>query len=325
MISIIIPSYNTEHTLASCLDAVYDSRYNSFEVIVVDDGSTDGSVNIAKKYPCKIVQIQKNKGLSHARNTGVQHASYEILVFIDADVVIKENTLSTIVGFFNDQKDVSGVVGLLDEQCPCKNFLSQYKNLYMNYVFNSLDSQVNFLYGSLHALRKKVFQPYDESLPYAEDTELGQRLASQGEKIILIKEMTVTHLKKHNLMTIIKNDFRIPFYWAHLFLRYINVSDLIVKKKFAHAKIGQLFSVLTAPLIVFFFILSFLYSDGTIPILGLLFLLFVSLNKSFFHFLYKKRGIGFAIKSVFFTLLDQLVMAFGIGGGTIHYFSPKKR
>lgn len=324
MLSVIVPSYNSINTLDACLQAIYHSDYPSFEVIVVDDGSSDLSLDIAKKYPCRIIETGTNTGLSNTRNIGVEHSQYGILVFIDADVVIKQDTLLKIYNFFNEHKDVAGVVGLLDEDCPYKNFFSQYKNLYMNFIFNSLDTQISFFYGSLHAIQKQDFQPYDESLPYAEDTDLGQRFSSQGKSIFLLKDLTVTHLKKHTLISILKNDFQIPFYWAHLFFRYSNPFDMLGKKKFAHAKGSQISSVLTVSIIFLFSFLSFFSHSMMLPIFCLL-LVFFYLNKVFFCFLFEKRGFGFAMGSALFTLVDQMVMAFGIGAGTVNwFFSPKK-
>jgi glycosyltransferase involved in cell wall biosynthesis len=325
VISVIIPLYNVEYTIGPCLTAVFASRHADYEVIVIDDGSRDDSVAIAAKFPVKLIRLQKNMGLSHARNIGATHAQYDILVFIDADVVIRQDTLTMIHAFFEKQADATGVVGLLDENCPHDDFFSQYKNLYMNFIFNKVSSPISFLYGSIHALRKKDFQPYDESLAYTEDTDLGQRLSANGKKIFLLKDLLVTHLKRYGFFSILKNDFRIPFYWGRLFFKYSDPLKLFAQKRFAHAGGSQISSILVAPAVVLLLVLSVCYRSVPLLMPGFLFLVFIYLNIVFFVFLFHKKGVRFTLCSIFFTFLDQHIMASGILVGTVHHLWCKKR
>ena len=82
--SIIIPVYNVEKYIKKCLDSVFSQSYKDYEVIVVNDGSTDKSMDIAKEYNVKIIN-QKNAGLSITRNNGLQIANGEYISFIDSD------------------------------------------------------------------------------------------------------------------------------------------------------------------------------------------------------------------------------------------------
>ena len=325
MISVIIPLYNVEYTIGPCLTAVFASRYADYEVIVIDDGSRDDSVVIAAKFPVKLIRLEKNMGPSHARNIGATHAQYDILVFIDADVLIRPDTLAMIHAFLEKQADAAGVVGLLDENCPHDDFFSQYKNLYMNFIFNKVSSPIGFLYGSIHALRKKDFQPYDESLAYAEDTDLGQRLSANGKKIFLLKNLLVTHLKRYGFLRILKNDFMIPFCWARLFFKYSDLLKLLARKRFAHAGGSQISSIFVAPTVVLLLVLSACYRSISLLLPGFAFLLFMYLNIVFFHFLFHKKGLQFTLCSLFFTFLDQNIMASGILVGTVHHFWCKTR
>ena len=89
MISVIIPVYNVENYLRQCLDSILNQTYTDFEVICINDGSTDNSLNILKEYAQKDSRIkvisQKNKGPSKARNVGLKHANSEYICFIDSD------------------------------------------------------------------------------------------------------------------------------------------------------------------------------------------------------------------------------------------------
>ena len=82
--SIIIPVYNVEKYLKKCLDSVFNQTYKDYEVIVVNDGTKDNSMDIVKDYAVKVIN-QKNQGLSAARNAGVKKATGDYLIFLDSD------------------------------------------------------------------------------------------------------------------------------------------------------------------------------------------------------------------------------------------------
>ncbi|HDZ62790.1 MAG TPA: glycosyltransferase family 2 protein, partial [Nitrospirae bacterium] len=84
-ISVVIANYNKASTIGKCLEAALCSRYRNFEVIVVDDMSDDGSVDIIKQYPCKLIRLNEHSGASKARNVGASHSSGDIIFFTDAD------------------------------------------------------------------------------------------------------------------------------------------------------------------------------------------------------------------------------------------------
>ena len=88
-ISITIPIYNVSKYLPKCLNSIFGQDFKDFEVICVNDGSTDSSLNILKEfskiYPNLKIITQKNQGLSVARNTGMEQAQGEYIMFVDAD------------------------------------------------------------------------------------------------------------------------------------------------------------------------------------------------------------------------------------------------
>ena len=94
-ISVIIPVYNVEKYLKECLDSVINQTLKDIEIICVNDGSTDNSLNILENYAKKdnriIVISQKNKGLSGARNTGLKYCSGEYVSFIDSDDYVSKD------------------------------------------------------------------------------------------------------------------------------------------------------------------------------------------------------------------------------------------
>lgn len=93
--SIIIPVYNVEKYIKKCLDSVFNQTFTDYEVIIVNDGTKDKSMDIVKDYDLKVIN-QENKGLSAARNTGVKQAKGEYLIFLDSDDYIEKDLLKEI-------------------------------------------------------------------------------------------------------------------------------------------------------------------------------------------------------------------------------------
>lgn len=100
LISVIIPIYNTENYLLKCLDSVLSQTLKDIEVLLINDGSTDGSQKICEEYACKDQRIQvlhtPNQGVSHARNLGLEMAKGEYISFIDSDDWIEKDMIATL-------------------------------------------------------------------------------------------------------------------------------------------------------------------------------------------------------------------------------------
>lgn len=103
--SIVIPVYNVEKYLEKCLESIKKQAYHDYEVIIVNDGTKDKSMDIAKKYPYKIIN-QKNQGLSVARNTGVKYSKGDYILFLDSDDYLEEQTLPSIANSLKNEPDI---------------------------------------------------------------------------------------------------------------------------------------------------------------------------------------------------------------------------
>lgn len=110
--SVIIPAYNSERTLARCLDSVLRQKFQDYEVIIVDDGSTDKTKSIIESYKLKdsrIIGITKeNGGASSARNTGMNNATGDYIVFLDSDDEVSSEYLYDLSGY-NEDCIISGI------------------------------------------------------------------------------------------------------------------------------------------------------------------------------------------------------------------------
>lgn len=103
--SIIIPVYNVEKYIDGCLKSVMNQTFKDYEVIVVNDGTKDNSMDIVKKYDVKVIE-QKNQGLSAARNTGVKHAKGDYLIFLDSDDSWNKDLLKELSKSIKNSPDV---------------------------------------------------------------------------------------------------------------------------------------------------------------------------------------------------------------------------
>ena len=96
-VSVVICAYNAESTMEACLQSLLQLRYGNFEVIVIDDGSKDATLAIAQRFPFRVIH-QENKGLSMARNVGIEAASGDYVVFTDSDCVVDPDWLTYLIG-----------------------------------------------------------------------------------------------------------------------------------------------------------------------------------------------------------------------------------
>lgn len=103
--SIIVPVYNVEEYIDDCLKSIFNQSFKDYEVIVVNDGTKDNSMDIVKNYDVKVIN-QENAGLSAARNTGVKSSTGEYLLFIDSDDYIEKDLLKNINNNLKDNPDV---------------------------------------------------------------------------------------------------------------------------------------------------------------------------------------------------------------------------
>ena len=294
-ISVIIPVYNGGNFLQSCLKALFDSSYSSFEVLVVDDGSTDDSAEIARRGGAKILSTaQRQSGPAAARNLAAQEAAGDILLFVDADVVVKADTITQVAAIFKNQADVAALFGSYDDAPAEQNFLSQYRNLLHHFVHQNSNREASTFWAGLGAVRRGVFQSVGGfdceqfSVPSIEDIELGARLRSSGHRILLAKEIQARHLKKWRTGSMLQTDvFCRAVPWSKLILTshgLINDMNLKTNDRLSAMLVG--FSIALVPFIFWQPLLLVL-------LFAVLFAVLI-LNRKIFRFFLRKKGIIFA-------------------------------
>jgi glycosyltransferase involved in cell wall biosynthesis len=308
-VSVIIPVYNGAAFLRLCLEAVAATDHHSYECIVVDDGSTDGSRAIAAEFPMpvRIVDIADGpRGPAYARNRGAEVARGEILFFIDADVVLAPGALRRLAKTFSERPALAAVFGSYDATPAAKGLVSQYRNLLHHFVHQNGNPDASTFWAGCGAIRKEAFERvggFDARCfprPSIEDIELGYRLKALGFPILLDKELQATHLKRWTFYSMIRTDVMcraVP--WSRLILQTRNMpADL-------NLKVGQRASFVLAALACAFLVLSGVRLEwlgaSSAAILGV-----VALNRSLYGFFFQRRGVLFAAGCVGLHLLYYL-------------------
>lgn len=343
MISIVIPVHNAARTLSECLQAIQRSDCAEYEVIVVDDGSTDSSAELATRYGCRVVDLPENVGAARAKNLGAREAKGNIILFTDGDIVLQPDTLRLVAGHLQDPT-IAGVVGLLGERLQYDNFSSQFKNLWMHYTYKRLagsqaaERGVGLFYTSIASIRKDVFERlggFDtnyEGASVTEDIEFGQRLLSAGYKVRLDGRLTVEHLKHYSFTGLLKTDLQRAFGLTKTWLR----KKLGPRQQAAHQEYytsvpwffiaGVPLAWLLPVLVTLALWYSALPQQGwtRLPLWAccaaiLCYAVILLVNAPFLSDLFRARGWLFGLQACLFLPVDLWVSGLGAFGAIVDY------
>lgn len=312
-ISVIVPVLNGEKTLEACLESISRQLTENDELIVIDDCSSDKTMSIATSFRARVIRNPQNLGAAVSRNIGADKATGTYLVFIDCDVVLQEAELETVRKYLDANKDVHALTGSLNPDLVKHNFYTDYKNLYMNYIFTKCDRQVNFIYGSFCAIRKDCFEPWPADPRLGEDSHWGYLLTKNHKKIHYLPQIQVIHLKEYSLGSLAKNDFQIAYNFTLIFIRYQRWNTIYSQEKFGHTTKHQKLSLALAVLAA----ISVFFTPSLAIIISFIWLI---LNLEFLVFLENARDFSFFMKSLIWTYIDHLIYSAGILKGCFSHW-----
>ena len=324
-ISVIIPNRNGSATLEACLESVFASDYSNFEVIVVDDASEDSSVEIAGRYPCRVVKLERQLGPSVARNVGAEHAKGEVLLFIDADCVLGRDTLKLVNRAMSNG---SRVVGGTYTAIPpfSQGFFSTFQSVYVNYCETKRE-EADYIATHCLAIDAELFRSTGGFLrdslmghtTSVEDVEFSHRLKRAGVRLRIDPEIQVGHIFNFNLFKSLKNAFRKSMYWTLYSLRN---RDLL-------ADSGAASLELKVNVAMFFATVALLLGSalfGT-PLALAAFpqLLNFYVSRNLIRSFYRAKGAAFAAAATaYFFFLYPLPVAAGAAAGAALYLLKAK-
>ena len=221
MITVVVPTYNEEKNIGPCVEAILDQSLpkSQYEIIVVDGGSKDKTVKIAKRYGVKVIQ-QRSEGVGGARNDGVKAGRGDIIVTTDADCLPDRDWLLNIKKKFDDD-NVVGLTGSLDPiMLDDMNRVESrvYKVLFSaaGVVRSKVMTKVGFYHmcGANSAFRRKQFLQIDgyKDLAYGDDIEIFKRLKPHGKLLFdnqVVVKYSIRRIRKQGMwryiLTITKN------------------------------------------------------------------------------------------------------------------------
>jgi cellulose synthase/poly-beta-1,6-N-acetylglucosamine synthase-like glycosyltransferase len=324
-ISVIIPVYKGGQKFVLCLEALSKALLPPHEIIVVADGGIAHIPSIAKEMNITILEIARRRGPARARNLGAQAAKEDILFFIDADVLIKPDSIHKVLEIFKQNPDLTAVFGSYDDAPSEQNFLSQYRNLLHHYVHQTGQEDASTFWGACGAIRREVFLAlggFDEKLyrqPAIEDIELGYRLKKAGYKIRLLKTLQIKHLKRWGVFSMLKTDFfqrALP--WTELILRdrkFVNDLNLDTSSRMSVMLIfGLLTTMITAA-----------WHPAFIIAAALFIILLVGLNAPLYRFFRRERSSWFALITVPWHWLYYFYSGLAFVIGVIPHFLTKNK
>lgn len=208
--SIIVPVYNVEKYLEKCIDSILNQTYKNYEIIIINDGSTDKSTEILNNYKnnkqIKIIN-QKNYGLSAARNEGLNHINGDYVLFVDSDDYIEENLLENLNKKISNEDLIRFQVKTLNEDYKIIEEYNEleFTNLSGTDAFKKIVNYNFIELACLYAYKKELIKNYKfKENTYHEDFGLIPLLIIKSKRVSSINYIGYNYLQRTN--SIMNND-----------------------------------------------------------------------------------------------------------------------
>ncbi len=219
-ISIVIPNRNGAATIGPCLSAAFASDYRRFEVVVVDDGSEDASVEIIGRFPCRLIQLSSHGGVSKARNAGAAASVGELLLFVDNDCLLTKSALGIANASYGERKD--RILGGTYTPSPYdRDFFSSFQSVFINH-FETKKPDPDYVAAHAMMIDAELFRRSggfieDSFIGVAasvEDVELSHRLRRAGCELVMNRDIQVQHVFRFSLRRSLGNAIKKARYWT---------------------------------------------------------------------------------------------------------------
>lgn len=233
-VSLYIPCFNVKIYLKACLEAVLEQSYPIEEILVIDDGSTDSTLEIARQFPVKIIKHAFNKGLASSRNTAIKNAKGDFLASLDADCVPQKDWLEKLMVNFSSSK-IAGVGGRLQEGSTTK-ITKQWRAVHMKQEWGEKKTNaIPFLFGSNSVFRKDILinlGGYNENYRNNyEDVDISQRVKKAGYTLVYEPQAVAYHIKEDNVFSLLTTFWNWNFDFHKEKGAYTNYKSICFKMK----------------------------------------------------------------------------------------------
>lgn len=236
LISVIVPIYNGEEYLSRCIDSILAQRFDDFELLLINDGSKDNSLEICKRYAQEDKRIRvydiPNGGVSAARNFGINKSSGEWIMFVDSDDWVENTLLDTGVPYFNDY-DLINIATYIDETIngvEYKQFaLSKNADQFIKHILRRKARQS--IWGVF--IRRSILIDnnilFDTTYNYAEDWHMIFRIAINSSRVKIINDIYPYH---YNMLNVSSCSNTISIQKLSNTIRFISYARNVLKGKF---------------------------------------------------------------------------------------------
>lgn len=229
-VTVIIPVYNGEKTIKDCLNSVIKAPPKPKEIIVIDNNSNDRTREIVKTFKNVKLLTEKKRGPAAARNRGLKEVKSKIVIFVDADVIVKKNTFIELLKYLDDDS-IAGVGGI-PESYEKHNLisLSQDIRLFDNSIFDKKIREVNHIPTMIVAYKTKILKKIgyfnEHYFPSGEDVDLNYRIRKANYKLLLNPSSRVYHNHPLSIKSLVKKWFDYGKGHAKLSKEYKKYFDL---------------------------------------------------------------------------------------------------
>ncbi|MFM2356096.1 MAG: hypothetical protein RLZZ528_1832 [Pseudomonadota bacterium] len=298
-ISVVVPAFRAAGLLPRVLKPLMamQARGEVAEVIVVDDQSPDDTARVAEGLGARVLVTPQNGGPGVARNLAAEHATGQILWFVDSDVIAWDDGALKVAAAFTDP-EVGAVFGSYDSEPDGQHWFSRYKNLMHRFYHQTAKRDAATFWAGCGAVRADVFRAvggFDVEtyrVPSIEDIELGYRIRRAGARIVLDPTLLGKHLKVWTPKGAIHTDlFRRAMPWARLMIAREGLADDLNTSKSERLKAGVagllILSVLALP-----------FAPGLWWLALALAGLALALNWPLFSFMRAHGGVWFALRAL---------------------------
>ncbi len=270
--SIVVPVHNGGKTIAACLESLLGQKTGyPYEIIVVNDGSTDNTAELVKRFKGVKLISQRQQGPAAARNNGARNAKNSVVVFVDSDCVAEENWLQEMLKPLEDES-IAGVQGRY--KSLQREFVARLIQLEIEQRHDKMAARkfIDFIGSFSASYRKSVFQEmngFDTSFPTAsgEDTDLSFRIARKGYKLFFNPRAVVVHRHPSSFYKYLKVKFYRAFWRVKVYGKHKGkIAGDSYTGQAVKAQIGLVF-LLAVSLAAAVFVPIALYAAGLLALL----------------------------------------------------------
>ncbi|MER7456799.1 glycosyltransferase family 2 protein [Micromonospora sp. NPDC126480] len=323
-VSVVIPNHNYEKTLARCVRSVLEQTRRPDEVIVVDDGSTDSSREIARSLPCTLVELPGNRGVSAARNAGIAASSGDVVFFLDSDEALEPDAIANALDLLAaDPPDADPPLGCVHGLIAPEPLIDDgpvewYRVLHAYWWRRRAVGEGRTAFFAQAAVPRRVLDdvgPFDERLRDSEDLEYSDRLAPRY-RILLTDRVVARHDEVDRLGPLLTEQFRrsqllVPTVLA---ARRPGAASLTANRPAGVAAVAA--AVATLPMAV---------AAPALAVVPLTFLaLFAAADPGLCRFVARRRGVRFLAYFLTVHLLVHLALLAGAALGGVRWLARRR-